>query len=169
MTSTNICASSPGRQRIASPSPLPEKITSIKEGSSCGAKARLIKRPQAGVLKLRNISHARSERADRGRTALRYGGCSGVLGINGCRAGSGHTAGGVFMERRVENAEYLLDLQFVPFNLFLVIFNMRCVRHPPESLLDTAYHPRVVWWKVGGAEINWRTFQNSRVPSSRVH
>jgi len=49
ITSMNVCASSAGRQRIVSPSFLLEKIVSIKEGSSFRAKARLIKRSEAGA------------------------------------------------------------------------------------------------------------------------
>jgi hypothetical protein len=53
ITSTKVCASSSRRERITSPASLLEKMVSIREGSSCRANARLIKRPQAGALKLR--------------------------------------------------------------------------------------------------------------------
>ena len=48
ITSTNVCASSPISERIVSPASLLEKMASTRDGSSCGANARLIKRPQAG-------------------------------------------------------------------------------------------------------------------------
>ena len=52
-TSIKVCASAPRRPRTMSRSSLLEKIASIREGSSPGAKARPIKRLQAGVLELR--------------------------------------------------------------------------------------------------------------------
>ena len=53
ITSIKVCASSPWRQRIVSLSSSPEEIASIREGSSCRANARLIRRSQAGALELR--------------------------------------------------------------------------------------------------------------------
>ena len=47
-----VCALSPTRLQIVSTSLL-ANITSTKEGNSCGVYSRLIKRPQAGVSKLR--------------------------------------------------------------------------------------------------------------------
>lgn len=54
--------------------------------------------------------------------------------------------------------EYHLDLQFVPLNLPLVIFNVWDARPPPESPLDFAYNPGVAWWGANSAEVNRRTF-----------
>ena len=53
ITSTKVCASSSRRERIVSPASLLEKMVSIREGSSCGVNARLIKRSQAVAVKLR--------------------------------------------------------------------------------------------------------------------
>ena len=72
-------------------SSLLEKIASTREGSSCRANARLIKRPQAGLLKSRNKKESGSNqysarglrRWGRRRTALRRGGCGGGVKFSG--------------------------------------------------------------------------------------
>lgn len=47
------CASFTGRRRIVSPLSLVKRIASTREGNSCGANVRPIKRPQARGLELR--------------------------------------------------------------------------------------------------------------------
>ena len=67
-----------------------EKIASIREGSSPGAKARPIKRLQAGVAELReqeqSVFRKRLSKVRPRRTTLGYSGRGGVVGISGHRA-----------------------------------------------------------------------------------
>ena len=57
ITSMRICASPPERQRTVSPSPLLERMASIREGSSHGMNSPLIRRLQAVVLKASDKNH----------------------------------------------------------------------------------------------------------------
>jgi len=66
-----------------SPPSLLKNIASIREGNSCRASARLIKRSQPGVLKLgiKEISGSNQHSARGQRhTVLGYRGCGGVSG-----------------------------------------------------------------------------------------
>jgi hypothetical protein len=115
---------------MMSPSPLLEKIPSIREGSSDGANARPIKRLQTGALKLRKRNESRDgrysiqdrQRRGRGRTTLAYSESRVASIRNGRRGGGTSNHADVFTEGLalgIEKNESFSDLQLVFLNLLL--------------------------------------------------